>query len=228
MIKKTLKFVTSFLIACILLLTVLGFLQYRQVIKTESIENKIINIQNNLNYVPINHISTHLINATIAIEDKRFYEHGGIDPFGLIRAARDSINAGGIVGGGSTITQQLAKNMYFSHEPSLIRKIAEMFVAFDLERNYEKDTILECYLNIINYGDNYFGIKEASEGYYHNMPSKLTLDQASTLAGIPQSPSNLQLSNESEYTKLKQKAVLEAMVREEMIPQILVDEIISK
>lgn len=219
MLKKCFKFSFTFLLAVILLLTGLGYLQYRQVTKEMSIEAKIEDIKQRDHYHELAKIAPNLVHATVAIEDKRFYEHGGIDPIALVRVARDSLQAGMIVGGGSTITQQLAKNLYFDYQPSLVRKFAELFVVFDLEREFDKDTILACYLNIINYGDNHFGIYEAATGYYGVDPIDLTLDQATILAGIPQSPSNLQLSNGSEYTKLKQKAVLSAMLREGMISE---------
>lgn len=219
MIKKCIKFIFTFVLAVLLLLTGLGYLQYTQVTMEMSVDSKIEEIKNQHDFVELPQISPFLQKATIAIEDKRFYAHGGLDPIALLRVARDSFNARMIVGGGSTITQQLAKNMYFDYEPSLIRKFAELFVVFELERKYDKDTILACYLNIINYGDNYFGISQAANGYYGIDPMQLSLEQSSLLAGIPQSPSNLQLSNHSEYTIRKQKAVLDAMLRESMISE---------
>ena len=120
--------------------------------------------------------------------------------------------AHGIVGGGSTITQQLAKNLYFDYQPSYLRKVSEIFVAYDLEKKLRKKEILELYVNVINYGDNHIGIYEAAHGYFHKEPSELTIDEATLLAGLPQSPSNYQLSNHYKEARLRQKQVLEAMV----------------
>ena len=122
-----------------------------------------------------------------------------------------------IRGGGSTITQQLAKNMYYTYQPSYLRKVSEIFTAYDLEKELSKKEILELYVNVINYGDNHIGIREASEGYFHKKPKDLTLDEATLLAGLPQSPANYQLSNHEDVARRRQIQVLNAMVRESMI-----------
>ena len=164
-------------------------------------------------------ISDDLLNATIAIEDHRFYEHNGVELRSMARALVQNIVAGEIVGGGSTITQQLAKNLYYTYDQSYLRKFSEIFTAYALEKELSKDEILEVYVNIINYGDNYFGIKEAAEGYFNKEPKDLTLDEATLLAGLPQSPSNYQLSDHHEAAKQRQQQVIEAMVDENMITE---------
>lgn len=204
-----------------------GFFNYKNAIGKESIVEKVSELQSEDRYVSSEEISPYLLEATVSIEDKRFHEHHGVDYVALMRALISNIFAQGIVGGGSTITQQLAKNMYYSYQPSYIRKMSEIFTAYDLEDKLTKETILELYVNVINYGDNYIGIKNASEGYFHKEPKNLTLEEASLLAGLPQSPSNYQLSDHKDNALKRQKQVLKAMVRDKHITQEQMDEIIK-
>lgn len=196
-----------------LILTGLGFIEYKKAVHEKSIIDSVEEIRSKDNYVKLNEMSKYMPQAMVAIEDHRFYEHGGVDYISLIRAVTKNIINQKMVEGGSTITQQLAKNMYFGFEPSLIRKVGEVFVSRELEKYYTKDEILELYLNIVNFGDNHMGIYEASYGYYHKHPKDLNLVESSTIAGITQSPSNYQLSNLNPKTKERQIAVINAMVK---------------
>lgn len=205
-----------------------GYLNYRQAIDTESIEHKVSSIEQKTAYVETKDISPYLLQATVAIEDHRFYEHHGVDYISLGRAFINNIFAKGIVGGGSTITQQLAKNLYFDYQPSYIRKMSEVFMAYQLDKELSKEKVLELYVNVINYGDNHFGIYEASMGYFQKEPKDLTLDEASLLAGLPQSPSNYQLSNHEESARIRQKQVLAAMVEEDAISSQQMIELLEK
>lgn len=189
-----------------------GYKLYKSVIEEISIEDKIDQIQSNEEYISIDQISKDYLNAVIAVEDKRFNEHFGIDIYSIGRALLNNIENKKIIGGGSTITQQLAKNMYFDQKKRLTRKVAELFVVFNLEENYSKEEILELYVNVIYFGDGYYGIKEASNGYFDKEPSELDLNEATLLAGIPNAPSVYQLSNNSEYTYQRQIIVINAMV----------------
>lgn len=212
-----------FLILCLLMLIVLtsflgvGYVNYVKAINKTNLETKINNIRNEKTYVPYDEINEKLFEATVSIEDHRFFKHNGVDYRSMARALVDNIFAKGIVGGGSTITQQLAKNMYFTYQPSYIRKVSEIFVAYDLEKKLSKKEILELYVNVINYGDNHIGIKEASEGYFKKAPKDLTLQEVTLLAGLPQSPANYQLSNHKAEAYARQKQVLKAMLRDEKI-----------
>ena len=206
--KKLIKAFALTIMACFMVLLVLGFIEYRSVIREMPIQDKVASIMQKDDYVPIDEISDYLKVATISTEDKRFYKHQGVDLIAYGRILYVFITSGQISGGGSTITQQLAKNMYFSFQPSIIRKVAEFFVTKDLERLYDKDTLLELYLNIINYGDNNIGIASASMNYFHVEPADLSFDQATLLAGIPQSPANYQLSNHEDHARPRQQAVL--------------------
>lgn len=127
--------------------------------------------------------------ATVALEDDKFYEHGAIDIFGILRAFIINIKSGEIVQGGSTITQQLAKKAFLSDERTYTRKIKELFLSFRLEKNFTKDQILELYLNQIPYGSNAYGIEAASQTFFQKSALTLTLPEAALLASLPQAPS---------------------------------------
>jgi len=127
--------------------------------------------------------------ATVAIEDRRFYSHGGVDPVGILRAVVADVKAGKVVQGGSTITQELVRNLYLSRERTLKRKLVEACLAIKLSREWSKDRILTAYLNQVFYGNHSFGIEAAAETYFSKQARNLTLDQAALLAGLPQAPS---------------------------------------
>ena len=122
-----------------------------------------------------------------------------------------------LIMGGSTITQQLAKNLFFTHDQKLQRKVAELFVVRELEKNYSKDEILELYVNAIYYGDGYYGINEAARGYFNTDPNQITLSQSIMLAGLPQSPENYAPSKHYERAKKRSEVVLMAMIRNNAI-----------
>ena len=209
-----------FLLIIVILLTLfigLGFVNYVKATNDVSIQEKVKEIKSRDSYVSYDEINENLLKATVAIEDRRFYEHHGVEYRSMARALYQNVVAREIRGGGSTITQQLAKNMYYTYQPSYLRKVSEIFTAYDLEKELSKKEILELYVNVINYGDNHIGIREASEGYFHKKPKDLTLDEATLLAGLPQSPANYQLSNHEDVARRRQIQVLNAMVRESMI-----------
>jgi penicillin-binding protein 1A len=134
-------------------------------------------------------ISPWMPKATVAIEDRRFYRHGGIDPVGILRALVADVSAGHIVQGGSTITQELVRNLYLSREQTLQRKVLEACLAIKLARAWPKDRILTAYLNDVYYGNHAYGIEAAAETYFSVPASRLRLEQAALLAGLPQAPS---------------------------------------
>ncbi len=143
----------------------------------------------NRTYVKLDQIPKDLQNATIAIEDENFYDNNGFSVTGIIRAARDSLFSRRISGGGSTITQQLVKNVLLTNEQSLPRKIKELILAIQVDKKYTKDQILEMYLNNIPYGGTAIGVEAASEQYFGKKAKDLTLAESAFLAGLPQSPS---------------------------------------
>src|SRR3954452_4503144 len=127
--------------------------------------------------------------ATVAIEDRRFYEHGGVDPVGIARAVVADVRAGKVVQGGSTITQELVRNLYLSRERTFKRKLVEACLAIKLSGKWSKDRILTAYLNQVYYGNHSFGIEAGAETYFSKQARDLTLDEAALLAGLPQAPS---------------------------------------
>jgi penicillin-binding protein 1A len=134
-------------------------------------------------------ISPWMSKATVAIEDRRFYQHGGVDPLGILRALAADVTAGRIVQGGSTITQELVRNLYLSREKTLERKVVEACLAVKLARAWPKHRILTAYLNDVYYGNHAYGIEAAAETYFSVPAGRLTLEQAALLAGLPQAPS---------------------------------------
>lgn len=127
-------------------------------------------------------------NATISAEDRSFYQHFGINPFSIMRALKTNIEKGGVFQGGSTITQQLARNVYLTREKTLWRKFMEALIAIKIERNFTKDEILELYLNEVPYGSNAYGIGSASQTFFRKNASELTLSEAVFLASLPKAP----------------------------------------
>ena len=150
-------------------------------------------------------------NAVIAVEDHRFYDHGPIDFISLGRAIFVNIKSREFKEGGSTITQQVAKNIVFSQEHSFFRKLGEVFASFDLEKNYSKNEIFELYVNTAYFGDGFYGIYDASFGYYKKEPKDLNLDEASMLAGVPNAPSLYSPNVNLNLAKKRQSHVISKM-----------------
>src|SRR5690348_4715414 len=159
------------------------------------------------------------IQATVAIEDRGFYTNPGFDLAGIIRAAYDNLRAGHVVGGGSTITQQLAKQQFLNPDQTYSRKIKELALAYELSQTYSKDQIMELYLNKSFYGSQSYGIEAAAESYFRIPASKLDLAQAAMLAGLPQAPTEWNPVLNPDAAKLRQNEVLQAMVRSNFITQ---------
>jgi penicillin-binding protein 1A len=139
--------------------------------------------------VALGRISPWMRSATVAIEDRRFYKHGGVDYQGIVRAAVKDLRAGRVVQGGSTITQQLVRNLYISKERTFKRKVKEACLAIKLARHRPKDWILAQYMNAVYYGNHAYGIEAAAQTYFHRRARSLTLEQSALLAGLPQAPS---------------------------------------
>lgn len=212
-IKKLILFILIALLVSCTFIIYQGHSIYKEVTSKQSIEKKVEKIKEYDNYISISEVPDTYKSATIAIEDHRFYSHGAIDIVTTARSLLENLKNKELSNGGSTITQQVARNMYFTQEKSFVRKVAELFVAIELEENYSKDEILEMYLNIIYFGDGYTGLKQASYGYYRKAPSKLSLDEQTMLAGIPNAPSIYSPNVNPELAKKRQKKVLDAMVK---------------
>jgi penicillin-binding protein 1A len=162
--------------------------------------------------VTIKALPPHVAQAFLAIEDRRFYSHFGVDPRGFARALWSNIRGDGITQGGSTITQQLAKITFLTPERSLTRKAREMLIAFWLEGWLTKDQILERYLSNVYFGDNVYGLRAASLHYFFRQPERLTLPQAAMLAGLVQAPSRLAPTRNLKAARKRAQMVMTAMV----------------
>lgn len=175
-------------------------------------------------YTRLDEIPTSLQQAVVAVEDKRFYDHHGFDMEGILRATLVNLQQGEIGEGASTITQQLVKNLFLTHERSFGRKAEEFLLALSMEFNYSKDEILEMYLNTIYYGSSYYGIEEASEGYFGKRPRELQLPEAAMLAGLPNAPSLYSPYVDFMMAKKRQFIVLDAMVRAGYIDKTIAED----
>jgi penicillin-binding protein 1A len=167
--------------------------------------------------VRIEQLPPYVPNAVIAIEDRRFRSHFGVDPVGLFRAVARNVFAGDVVQGGSTLTQQLAKNMFLTPERSLKRKVQEVILALWLEAKYSKDAILEMYLNRVYFGSGAYGIDAAARRYFDREPTELTLPQAAMLAGVLPAPSHYSPNRNPEAARKRASLVLNAMADEGFI-----------
>lgn len=175
--------------------------------------------QQNRETVPIEDIPEQVKNAFIAVEDKRFYEHQGIDFRSIARALYRDIVARDIVEGGSTITQQLAKNVFLTHDRTIMRKTEEVLIAINLEQRYSKDEILEMYLNYIYFGEGAYGIQAASQTYFGKDVDELELAEIATLAALPKAPSHYSPLDEEnkERSEERRRTVLALMEEQGMI-----------
>ncbi|HSV01482.1 MAG TPA: transglycosylase domain-containing protein, partial [Roseiarcus sp.] len=163
----------------------------------------------------------YLPKAFVAIEDKRFYEHNGVDPIGISRAFLRDIVGGGSVEGGSTLTQQLAKNLFLTQERTLSRKIQEAILAFWLERRYSKDQILELYLNRVYFGSGAYGVEAAAQKYFGKSARFVTLSEAALLAGLMKSPTKLAPNRNLKGANERAAQVITAMAEQGHISEAM-------
>lgn len=167
--------------------------------------------------VPLEDISPNFTNAIIAAEDANFYEHKGLDHRALMRALLMNIRKGKILQGGSTITQQLSKNLFFSFERNWVRKVKELLIAFQLEATFSKEKILEAYCNQIYFGNGAYGVEEAAQTYFRKRAQELTVLQGALLAGLPNSPNYTNPFVNYERSIRRTEYILTRMVNEHLI-----------
>ena len=201
------------------IVTYKGYTIYKQALNEISVKDKVAEIQSQENYTKIEDLPEFYLNAVVAVEDHRFYDHGAIDIISIGRAIWTNIKSFELREGGSTITQQLAKNIYFTQEKTALRKIAEIFMAFEIEKNCDKDEILELYVNTSYFGDGYYCVKEAANGYFDKEPIDMTEYESSMLAGIPNAPSVYAPTKNPDLAKQRQNQVLDRMVKYEYITE---------
>ena len=189
-----------------------GYTYYEKKINEELLADKVNDVRTDYFFTSIKDVPDYYINAIIAVEDSRYKEHGAIDIIGIGRAIVTNIKSGELKEGGSTITQQVAKNLYFIEPGNVIRrKVAEFFMALELENKYSKEEILEMYMNTIYFGDGYYGIKQACNGYLNKEPKDMTLAEATMMAGIPNAPSAYSPTVNKKLCKERQNKVISSM-----------------
>lgn len=159
------------------------------------------------------------VNAVLSVEDERFWQHSGIDPLSIVRALAADVRSRSFAEGGSTLTQQLAKNEYFTQEKRLARKFAEGFAALSIEKRYTKEQIFEMYVNTIYFGSGYYGIAQAAQGYFGKTPSELTDAECVMLAGLPNAPSAYSPNSSPELAYRRSQTVLKRMVKCRVLTQ---------
>ena len=191
---------------------IIGYSTYSKALKEKPLITRMDEIENSDNFVPFSELPKNYLNAVVAVEDHRFYEHGPIDLIAIGRAIWVNVSNWELREGGSTITQQLAKNVVLSQEETASRKLGEIVAAFDIEKNYSKDEILALYVNTCYFGEGYYGIYEASMGYYGKEPKDLNLDEATMLAGVPNAPSVYAPTVNPDLARKRQEHVLDTMV----------------
>ena len=230
---KKLYFLIKFTIFSFISITIiiLGFYGYAYLTPKENLttanqiliyddeNNLVFENSSNASWVTLDKISKNVIDATISAEDKNFYEHKGFDYLRILKAMFINIKSKSLKQGASTISQQYIKNLYLDFDKTWKRKIEEAFLTFELEVHYDKDDILEGYLNTINYGAGNYGIESAARYYFNKNSKDLTLAEASILVGIPKNPTYYNPINYFDNAKKRQKLVLDSMVNNKYITE---------
>ncbi len=222
--KKFLKLLRGLLLivlaVCICgggVLAVLGYADYAEALEETPLAQRVSQIRAQEDYTVFDDLPEVYRNAVIAAEDHRFYEHGGVDPLAICRALWNDLRTWSFDEGGSTITQQLAKNLYFTQEKKLTRKIAEVFMAWDLEAHYSKNEIFELYVNSIYFGSGCYTVRAASLSYFGKEPADMTKYESTLLAGIPNAPSVYDLAENPDLAGQRQRQVIALMVEHEYL-----------
>lgn len=227
--KRLIILIILIIIAIIGIFTYQGYSLYKEAINEMSIKDKISEIKSGVTeYIEYEELPENYINAVIAVEDRRFFSHNGVDAISITRAIVKDIQTMSLAEGGSTITQQLAKNIYFTQEKKFTRKFAEMFMAFKIESSYSKDEILELYLNTSYFGDGYYTIKEACLGYFDKQLNEMTYYEMILLAGIPNAPTVYAPTKNPELARQRQKQVIDKMVKYKYLTEEDADKILNE
>ena len=218
-VKWTLIALLAGLVAAAAYFVVRGYALYNNAAQEKSVADMVTDIESRADFTPLEELPETYLAAVVSVEDHRFYQHPGFDALATGRALFNDLRAGAIVEGGSTITQQLAKNEFFSQEQVVERKIAEVFMAFDIERALGKDRILELYVNSIYFGEGLYGIGQACQGYLGKAPGAMNDWESTMLAGTPNAPSVYAPTVNYDLACQRQQQVLEQMVKYHAITQ---------
>lgn len=232
--KKLIKTLLAFLLAAAIIAAGIavyylfqGYGMYIDAVDASPMEDKIQNIQAQNDFVPYSEMPMFYITAVVAVEDRRFFDHGGVDFISIARAVIVDVQTKSAREGGSTLTQQVAKNMYFTQEKKLERKFAEGFAAAKLETICSKTEIFELYANSIYFGSGYYGLSEAAMGYYGKKPSELTEYECAMLAGLPNAPSAYSPDTSPELAVQRTAKVIRSMADSGYIDEAKAAELIA-
>lgn len=217
--KNTAVLLAAAGILCFCALVFKGYIEYKNALQAKPLDICMEEIFQKEDFVSSRNIPDIYKEALIAVEDHRFYRHPGVDVLAMGRALVHDMQAGKLVEGGSTITQQLSKNLYFTQEKTITRKISEVFMALKIESEYTKDEILDLYINSIYYGDGYYSLKEASEGYFNKEPTEMNNYECTLLVGVPNAPSVYAPTASMEMAGERQQQVLDTMVKRGIIEE---------
>lgn len=216
--KKALKIILRVVLAIVgLVVLVVGYFAINGAVMWHksksalSVTQAIENARAAEGYVMFEELPEFYVNAVISVEDRRFFKHNGISLRSIARAAYYDMKTRSLDQGGSTITQQLAKNVWFSEEKNLERKFAEVWAAFELENKLSKNDIFELYINTIYFGSGYYGLSSAAEGYFGKKPTELSDHECAMLAGLPNAPSVYSPDRSPELAKQRLEQVLDSM-----------------
>lgn len=226
-IKRILLIILIIIILLLAIYVKIGHDMYKEAISKKSIETMVAEIKAKENYTTIDKLPEDYKNAVIAVEDRRFYLHRGIDIISIGRAIFTDIVSFELKEGGSTITQQLAKNTYFTQSKNFSRKVAEIYVALDYEKKYSKAEILELYLNYSYFGGGNYCVGDATKYYFNKTPDQMDLYESTLLAGIPNAPSVYDPKKNPDLAWQRQKQVLRKMIRANYLTQEQADEILK-
>lgn len=210
--RKIIGFILLIIIIIISVYIGIGYKMYKNALQKMPIQEKISNIRQEKNYTTFEELPKTYIDAVIAVEDHRFYKHKGVDIVAVCRAIFNDIKNKELREGGSSITQQLCKNIYFNQNRKLSRKIAETFMSIKMEKECSKKEIFELYVNTSYFGDGYYCIGDASQGYFNKKPIDMNIYECTLLAGVPNAPSIYAPTNNLELAEQRQKQVINKMV----------------
>lgn len=208
LVRTVLLAALALLVICLLW----GYSVYKEAVSEKPFDEMAQEIESQADFVPYDELPETYVDAVVAVEDSRFFYHHGVDPLSIVRAFVTNLENGTTVEGGSTITQQLMKNQYFSDLNGMLRKIPEMFAALAVEKEFSKEEIFALYVNSIYFGSGYYGVSEAAEGYYGVEVQDLTFSEATMLAGIPNAPSVYSPDVNPELARQRQQQVISSMI----------------
>ena len=228
-VRNVLLILLAIIIVVAITVYVVGDNLYQEALGDSTIEEIIDGIRSDPNYVEYEDLPQNYINAVIAVEDHRFRDHGAIDLIAIGRAIYVNVTNFELREGGSTITQQVAKNIFYITEDDHVvaRKSAEILTAFDLEDKYSKDEIVELYANTIYFGDGYYGIEEACQGYLDKSATEMDLADCTMMAGIPNAPSVYAPTVNPDLTRSRQEKVISDMVEYGYLAQADADDLVD-